>query len=99
MNFFITPKGDALGISKVGGVRAIETGLLILGSGDDELLEFDECSFKVAVAWRDAMADMLTNLRPGRKPPQPDWKALAIDADPAWARQKGMIATPAAPKA
>jgi hypothetical protein len=87
--YLSTPKGDLYSLGRVGGCKAIASGLLILGSGADELLELTEATECVALAWRDALHDLLQNHRPGRPLRQLDWLGIAAAVDPAWASTHG----------
>lgn len=89
--FLRSPSGCSFNIFRIGGVKAVETGLIILGTSPDELLDYVETSARVAVAWRDAMADVLDNHRPHRPLQQIDWGRLAAEADPAWAAENGRV--------
>jgi len=77
--------GSAFSLYRIGGVKAIESGLLLLGNGADEVLEYFECPAAVAVAWRDHVNAILVNFRPGRRFAQIDWYGEAFAIDAAWA--------------
>jgi hypothetical protein len=98
LSFFSSPEGNVYAVQRVGGVKAVESGFLLLGTGADEVLEYIEVPAEVAVAWRDAAVRVLGSYRPGRSLPAADWKSLAAEADPAWAAEHlGVqpLATPA----
>jgi len=90
-NYILTPKGDLVAASMIGRVRANDTGLLILGKGSDELIEYEQCPRDVAKAWRDALIEYLMQLqqRPGRAVEAPNWRQIAGKVDPTWAKGKG----------
>jgi hypothetical protein len=87
--YIITPKGDLVDISVVGRVRASDTGLLILGKGSDELIEYEQCPREVAKAWRDALVEYMLQLQNRRPAEPPKWGEIAVKTDLNWARSKG----------
>jgi hypothetical protein len=89
MSFLLTPAGDAYSMARIGGAKAVDTGLLILGNGPDELLEYYEAPGPVAALWRDELVALLGGYRPHRPVRQLDWLALAAKADVAWAKENG----------
>lgn len=97
-NFIRTPTNEALNEATIGSVRAYPKGLAIHGLGVDELLCYVPCPPELAVAWRDALSDLLTSPRKGRSLPQIDWARIAISVSPQWAAEQGLAeAVPIAP--
>ena len=96
IHYLSTPKGDLYSLARVGGCKAIGSGLLILGSGAAEILEYIEAPEDVAVAWRDALHALLRDRRPGRQLAQLDWLGLAAEVDEMWAATQGWVPPPAA---
>jgi len=85
VDFLRTPSGDLYSLVRIGGVKAVESGFLLLGAGAQELLEYYECPPTVAIAWRDRFQENYAMHRPGRRFPAIDWYAEAVAADPDWA--------------
>lgn len=96
-SFLIFPGGEAVNVERIGAVKAVEGGFLVLGNAPDDYLSWCDVPTAVAVAWRDATARLLAGHRPRRPVKQPDWIELAVSADPAWAATQGWA--PAAPAA
>ncbi len=97
--YLSTPRSDLYSLARVGGCKAISSGLLILGNGADEILEYYEAPEEVAVAWRDALHALLRGYRPGRHLQQLDWLELAARVNPAWAAEQGWEAPAGASEA
>ena len=95
LKFFRTPNGEVYNVDRIGGVKAVQQGYL-LTSTRDEILVHVRCPVAVAMAWRDATAEVLEAYRPGRSLPRIDWLAVAATVDEAWARANGWEA-PAVP--
>ena len=98
-SYLKTPSGNIFRLDRIGGLKAIDAGLLLLGRAETELLEFLKCPLAVAKAWQAALGDLLTDQRHGKTPATPNWAALATKADPDWARQNGFAAPAAVQKA
>jgi hypothetical protein len=89
MSFISTPAGDVYNVARIGGVKAVETGLLIFGNGQDEILEYAEVPGGVAALWRDELVALLSSHRPNRPVRQLDWLELGATVDPKWAGENG----------
>jgi hypothetical protein len=87
--FLRSPSGCTFNIFRIGGVKAVETGLVILGTSPDELLDYVESPPAVAVAWRDAAVHVLETHRAHRPLQQVDWIGIAVEVDPTWAKTNG----------
>jgi len=85
--FLRSPSGCTFNIFRIGGVKAVETGLVILGTSPDELLDYVEAPARVAVAWRNAMVHVLETHRPHRPLQQVDWGGIAAEVDLDWAQR------------
>jgi hypothetical protein len=96
MSFIKTPSDNMYSKERVGGVKALENALMILGNGPDEILEYLEVPTAVALAWRDALVNLLSGHRPNRPLRQLDWLAIAASADPTWAAANGWVSSAAA---
>lgn len=87
--FFVTAGGDVRNVECIGGAKAVEGGFLLLGIGQDEILEWMEVPTPVALAWRDAVVGLLSTYRPRRPLKQLDWLGIAAGVDPQWSAAQG----------
>ncbi len=87
-HYIKTPDGNAINASKIGGVKATKSGLVILGNGPSEVLELYSCPPAVAIEWRNAIIESLSGVRPNRSLPDIDWMALARAVAPEWVATK-----------
>ena len=95
MPIFVTfPSGSLFNLFSIGGVKAVETGLLTLGVGtgaEPPILDYFPCPSEVAVAWRNALTSAIEahSHRPNRPFKQIDWLDVAAGADLQWATSQG----------
>jgi hypothetical protein len=82
--FIKTPDGNLLGMSRIGGIKAISRGLLVLGNGQNEVLDFYACPPEVAIEWRNAMVELMRTTPANRSDCDIDWMALARAVAPDW---------------
>jgi hypothetical protein len=88
MNYLTTPAHNVYSIGRIGGAKATANHFVILGQGTNEALEIHACPGAVAVAWRDALTEILLAPRPSRGGgDQIDWAELAFAVDPKWAEK------------
>lgn len=92
--FFTDPDGNLLSAARVGGVKAVASGFVILGTGDDEVLCYTETPPDVAIKWRDALSLRLIQGYRGRRERDIDWLALATEINPEWAAERGYPPSP-----
>jgi hypothetical protein len=96
LSFLSTPDGNVFTIQRIGGAKAVLNGFLLLGTGVDEVLEYVDTPTEVALAWRNAIVQVLQHYRPGRTLPSLDWRMIAAEAHPSWAEERyGVPAVPA----
>ena len=91
MSFFTDPEGNLFSTERVGGVKAVSSGFVVLGSGVDEVLSYTETPPEVAIEWRDALNQLLLNGHRSRRCQDIDWLALAARVAPDWATSNGYV--------
>ncbi len=88
--FFSDPEANVFSSARVGGVKAVASGLVILGTGENEVLSYVESPPEIAVVWRNALNDLLKRgSYRGFRGRDIDWWAMAAEVDPSWAAKQG----------
>lgn len=82
--FIKTPDGNLISVARIGGLKAFKRGLVVLGNGQNEVLEFYACPPVVAIEWRNAFIEALRGVSTYRPLPDIDWMALARAVAPDW---------------
>lgn len=82
--FIKTPDGNLISNVRIGGFKAFTRGLVILGNGQNEVIEFYPCPPEVAIEWRNAFIDVLRGEPTNRPETDIDWMALARAVAPDW---------------
>jgi hypothetical protein len=84
---------------RFGGVKVVENAFLILDASSSDLLVYFEAPTEVALAWRDALNNVLASQKRHRPVQQLDWLAIAANVDPTWAKEQGWVPPAAAQEA